>query len=293
MKVFVSYSHRQGKWVWDWLVPVLKAGGADVLIDRKRFEAGKSVKGQMDAAQDEAERHLLVLSPEYLDSEYCTHEMERAVQAGGALPVILKDVPVPAPLDTVLQVDLRDERAEDQWALLLDSLKASLGCNAPEWLKARDEIVRALKRNQSVNLVTEPGTAWRALIAHIREEYLPRLGRLDLENPVTYTTRRRLVEEMLAAVGAPTKIQPDQEDLAVLYETLKKRKKVSYLALTQFHLVPDRPYYDADLFHALRYLVMEEKKLVLLVQTREKAFIELLPDHPLSEIAMDFKELLS
>ncbi len=68
-KVFVSYCHAQGEWVWDRLVPVLKAGGAEVLIDRERFEAGKAIFGQMDAVQDQAERQLLVLSPEYLASK--------------------------------------------------------------------------------------------------------------------------------------------------------------------------------------------------------------------------------
>jgi hypothetical protein len=39
--VFISYSHQQGEWVWNALVPCLKAGGAEVLIDRERFEAGR------------------------------------------------------------------------------------------------------------------------------------------------------------------------------------------------------------------------------------------------------------
>jgi hypothetical protein len=33
MKVFVSYSHRQGEWVLDALVPVLRASGCDILVD--------------------------------------------------------------------------------------------------------------------------------------------------------------------------------------------------------------------------------------------------------------------
>ena len=61
------------------LVPCLKAGGGEVLIDLERFRAGFGVKGQMDATQDQAEAHLLILSPEYLQSEYCRHEMQRAI----------------------------------------------------------------------------------------------------------------------------------------------------------------------------------------------------------------------
>jgi hypothetical protein len=78
-KVFVSYSHRQGDWVWDRLVPVLKAGGAEVLIDRERFEAGRALPAQMDSTQDAADINILVLSPEYLASEPCRYEMERAI----------------------------------------------------------------------------------------------------------------------------------------------------------------------------------------------------------------------
>lgn len=74
-KVFISYCHKQGEWVWDRLVPVLKAGGANVLIDRERFEAGKAIEGQMDATQDQAERQVLVLSPDDLGRTACTHEL--------------------------------------------------------------------------------------------------------------------------------------------------------------------------------------------------------------------------
>lgn len=56
-KTFVSYCHRQGDWVWEQLVPCLKAGGAEVLIDRERFELGMALVGQMDALQDQADKH--------------------------------------------------------------------------------------------------------------------------------------------------------------------------------------------------------------------------------------------
>src|SRR4051812_45243844 len=78
-KVFISYSHIQGEWVRDRLCPALKAGGAEVLIHVKRFQAGVALYQQMDATQDQADVHLLVLSPDYLSSAACIHEMERAV----------------------------------------------------------------------------------------------------------------------------------------------------------------------------------------------------------------------
>ena len=79
MKVFVSYSHKQAGWVGDRLVPVLKAGGVEVLIDRERFKAGLAVVGQMDTLQDQGESHVLCLSTDYYASPPCVHEMTRAI----------------------------------------------------------------------------------------------------------------------------------------------------------------------------------------------------------------------
>ncbi len=78
----------------DRLCPVLKAGGADVLIDVERFGAGIAVHKQMDELQDRAQIHLLVLSPDYLASRPCLHEMQRAVASdplfntGSVLPLV-------------------------------------------------------------------------------------------------------------------------------------------------------------------------------------------------------------
>ncbi len=66
MKVFISYSHQQSEWVTDRLTPCLRSGGAEVLIDQDRFEAGKALVGQMDSTQDQADLNVLVFSPHYL-----------------------------------------------------------------------------------------------------------------------------------------------------------------------------------------------------------------------------------
>ena len=58
---------------------MLKAGGAETLIDRARFKAGGSVIGQMNDTQDQANKHLICVSAEYACSDYCLHELRRAV----------------------------------------------------------------------------------------------------------------------------------------------------------------------------------------------------------------------
>lgn len=148
MKVFVSYAHKQGAWVWGRLVPILKAGGAEVLIDHERFVAGLAVVGQMDGLQDQAERQLICWSADHAASDACGHEWRRALakdpgfQSGLILLARLDgtDSPVelPADLTQPLYVDLRDDSKSDPWQLLLRGCAAELGTTAPAWLTARD-----------------------------------------------------------------------------------------------------------------------------------------------------------
>jgi hypothetical protein len=147
-KVFVSYSWKQGEWMWDRLYPCLFAGGAEVLIDRKRFEAGLALFDQIDKTQDGAEVHVLVLSPDYLASAACRHELERAIaldpdfQHGRVIPVLRVDTDVPDKIrrPNPLYVNLTDDRVSAQWDLLLRGCEADLGANAPDWLDAREKV---------------------------------------------------------------------------------------------------------------------------------------------------------
>ena len=140
MKVFVSYSHKQGTWVREQLVPVLRAGGVEVLIDRDRFQAGMGIVGQMDATQDEADKQILVLSPDYLASNMCKHEMRRAVLLDPnfkkeiVIPLMRVKCTLPASLKkpNPLYVNLRNDKKSDQWDLLLKSFKTDLGCHVPD-----------------------------------------------------------------------------------------------------------------------------------------------------------------
>lgn len=117
MKVFVSNSHAQGERVLNRLVPCLRAGGAEVLIDVDRFRACGGVYRQMDATQDQSDRQVLVLSAEYLASSACQHEMQRAIALDPKFehhivrPVRRDGTSLPDPIKAPnpLYADLRDD----------------------------------------------------------------------------------------------------------------------------------------------------------------------------------------
>lgn len=297
-RIFVSYCHQQGDWVWKRLVPCLKAGGAEVLIDRERFELGKALIGQMDALQDQADKHLLILSDHYLASRPCCHEMDRAIaldanfNLGIVIPLLRGDCKLPPCITrpNPLYADLRDDSRPDPWALVLKQCDAAgLAMTAPAWLAARDDLVRFLERNQSVNLVVDKGVNWRALLEHLANDYPLGLAQVDLQDPKT-TSRRGLLTAIAKSLGERISLPDEPRDLACFGEMLERRS-TTRMALTHFDLTSRRPYYDVDLFATLRFLMMEKRKLTLLVQSRS-AFATLLPtDHPLSDIDIKIVEL--
>jgi hypothetical protein len=72
--VFISYSHTDQTWVWDWLIPRLKAAGLVVCTDRESFEIGVPSLINMENAVAASRHTLLVLTPAYLESEWTMYE---------------------------------------------------------------------------------------------------------------------------------------------------------------------------------------------------------------------------
>jgi TIR domain len=291
-KVFVSYSHKQGAWVWERLVPVLRAGGTELLLDKERFKAGLGLPGQMDGTQDQADMHVLCLSSDYYGSAACQHEMQRALALdpdfvrGIVIPVRLDDAPLPVAITAPdpLWVDMRKDRDPDPWQQLLMPCGADLGVAAPVWLNARHDIVRYLGRGQSVNLVVHnDGVRWRELIRHLKDEHYPQLACVDLENPSTIP-REGLLDTILQALGARERVRRTPNDLPDFARTLAPYTAPLRIAVSHFDLAPYRRGYGVDLFSTLRHLVTEERRIVLLIQSRTP-FAALLPrSNPLSKI---------
>jgi hypothetical protein len=297
MKIFVSYNHSQTNWVYDRLEPCLKSGGADVIIDRTRFVAGPTVIAQMDAAQAIADRHILVLSHDYLNSQMCLHEMNRAIALD---PGFTRQLVVPVKRDTSelptliaeshpLYVDLTNDSDSNQWGLLLSACGAALGVAAPAWLAARDEILCLLLQDHSINLVVKGAVRWQGLITDLISRPELKLAQVDLEDPAT-VPRRGLIGAILSALGAPTIVSRPPEDLPQLGRVLDTLGR-SRIALGHFDLAIYRQEYDVNLFAALRYIVMNKRQLVLLIQSRAPFLTLIRADHPLSQIDLKTVEL--
>ena len=300
-KIFVSYSHMQRAWVQSCLVPVLRAGGAEVLIDWERFKVGTAVVSQMDKVQDEADVQVVCLSTEYLASDYCRREMRRAisrdpnftkgldgrVKRGLVLPIRLDDAPWPAEIadPNPLFVDLRDPAiASHSWQLLLDPCHVNLGTAAQIWLTARDDIARYLQRGQSVNLLVQhEGIAWEFLVEDIVRERVPPMASIDLQEPST-STRHGLLNRILERLGARETVRQAPNDLSDFERIVATMPSPSRISICNFDLAPHRKRYGLDLYASLRWMITHTRQLVLLVQSRTP-FDALLPrDNPLSKI---------
>ena len=293
-RVFVSYSRKQEEWVHARLYPVLKAGGADVLMDVHRFQAGLGVYGQMDATQDLAEIHLLVLSPDYLASEPCVHEMRRAVAGtpGNVLPVVREDCTLPPEVqgsDPLLYVKLMDDGRADQWDLVTARCEVDLGVSAAEWLRVREQVRDALSDGRSVNLVIQGPADSRGLMSQIRDD-LGAMAVIDLAAGVM-AGRQGLIREILREIGINGEVRKPPDDLGDLHRGIMAAPACVRLAFRHFDLMKTRwRNYKEDFFSALKFLV-EERKLTLLIASRAP-YASLLPiSNSLSKIQMKTVEL--
>lgn len=290
--LFVSYRHTEADWVKNHLVPVLEAGGSEVLRDTERFRAGPPVKGQMDAEQDKAQATVAVVTPSYFESDYCVHELERAqAKSGHELVPVIRDGEIPASLKHLLCVDLRPPENVEQWGLLLDS------CDAPLWSLGLQQAHRYVQNGGSLNVITNGHSLWRPFITRVKRLAAPdnTIGEVDFDRPQTYT-QRGLVKLLLAQCGIAHSLQDGEDELVVLDTQLTKLARPAAVTLLHLDHVarPGRQEaYSDGLFYALRYLTRDARKLTLLVQSDSPFDTLVRQTHPVSKLLMDALTLRS
>jgi hypothetical protein len=127
--VFISYSHKDGSWIRDTLLPTLEKRGLKVCIDFRDFIAGRAaILNMMDASK--TSRHtLLVLTPNWVKSEWTTYESLLARTGAPSdlqrrtIPLLLETCEVPDYISLFTWVNLTDaSREEEAWRNLFHSL---------------------------------------------------------------------------------------------------------------------------------------------------------------------------
>jgi hypothetical protein len=103
--VFISYSSRDKQWVRNDLLNRIESAGLRVFIDFRDFRRGAPSIKEMERAVTMCRRTILVLTPAYLESEWC--DVEGAMESSTAKLTKMRKEDAEAAL-----VDLPDAFAE-------------------------------------------------------------------------------------------------------------------------------------------------------------------------------------
>ncbi|BFG80359.1 hypothetical protein PTKU46_83930 [Paraburkholderia terrae] len=106
---FISYTHADKAWA-EWVGYVLEEEGFSVVIQAWDFRPGSNFVLAMQEAADKAERTLMVLSPDYLKSQFTSPEWASAFgrdpqgREMKLLPLMVRDCQPPGLLTTIVQI---------------------------------------------------------------------------------------------------------------------------------------------------------------------------------------------
>lgn len=118
---FVSYTHKDQKWA-EWIAFVLEEAGFTTKIQSWDFRPGSNFVLEMQEAAENAERTVLVLSPDYLSSKMAAPEWAAAFakdpqgQDRRIVPVMVRECQPTGLLPTIVQIriyNLEENAARD------------------------------------------------------------------------------------------------------------------------------------------------------------------------------------
>lgn len=118
--VFISHSPADREWVATWLLPHLEQAGLRVAVDYRDFTVGMPRIENIERAIEHSRRTIVVLTPNWLDSEWNAFEalllrtMDPAARQRKLLPVLLQPCGLPALIDSLERIDLTVERHWDR-----------------------------------------------------------------------------------------------------------------------------------------------------------------------------------
>jgi hypothetical protein len=142
--VFVSYSHKDALFVQS-LVDALEARGIKAWYDGGELRVGDSFMQKIGDALEQSRYFLLVLSPDYLASQWTSFELGVALSAASTkgarvIPVLVRKSDLSA-----LPIPLRRHQVLDATQTSVEQLAA--------------EVAEVVKQNEQVGLAEKPDRA--------------------------------------------------------------------------------------------------------------------------------------
>ncbi len=127
---FISYSRRDEAWVTGTLVPELDGAGLTVCVDYRDFEPGAHSLAEMERCVLESRCTVLVLSPDYVASEWTGLEdllvqtLDPSARMRRTVPVLLRPCVPPLRVRALTYVDLtRDPRSPTELGRLVAAIR--------------------------------------------------------------------------------------------------------------------------------------------------------------------------
>jgi hypothetical protein len=127
---FISYSHKNSVWVRNTLLPRLEHEGLRVCIDFRDFEPGAPSLTEMERAVLQSRKTLLVLTPDYLASEWAEFEnilastLDPAARKRHVIPLLLKPCELPLRVRALNYLDFtRPHETEFQFQRLVATIR--------------------------------------------------------------------------------------------------------------------------------------------------------------------------
>jgi len=136
---FISYTHADTAWA-EWISYVLEEEGFSVIIQAWDFRPGKNFVLEMQNAATKAERTLMVLSPDYLQSQFASPEWASAFgqdpqgQSAKLVPVMVRSCQPTGILTSIVQIRIvgLDENAARKVVLTgIDQKRAKPSARPP------------------------------------------------------------------------------------------------------------------------------------------------------------------
>jgi Tol biopolymer transport system component len=200
--VFVSYSHADAEWVQNELLPRLRQVRVGeeplrVCIDTKSFEVGAPIVTEVERAVQNSRKTVLVLTPDYLKSDWATFEnvmlaaLDPANQQRRLIPLLVKKCKLPLRIRSLICVDLAGAAdVEGQFHKMLNAIGASEESQLEELYAEAQKYYGAQR--------------WQPALDHLRQAQAMRPAYRDVEQLIAKAQQelRRVAQQRLLAGGA-------------------------------------------------------------------------------------------